>query len=643
MANLNVRIKNKYDSYENWMNSKLVLEAGEIAIASIPSGDNTGLTPPAIGIKVGDGEKTFSQLSWIQATAGDVYGWAKAATKPEYKASEITGLADYISGEIQDTNTEYSFTLADNYKIKVQKKEVNGEYADYQSIDLTSAFAAKADKVANATAGNFAGLDASGNLTDSGKKASDFATAAQGALADSALQKADITSGSANGTIAVEGTDVAVTGLGSAAFTDAGAYAPAGHNHDSVYAAKAATESHIANGDIHVTTDDKAKWNTASEKALANEEAIKGLQPAGDYATKSEAQGYANAKDAAIQAAQAAADKAQGDVNTLAGKVGTVPADKTVVQMISDAQTAATYDDTALKARVKAVEDDYLKAADKTELFNAITAEAERAAGIEGGLETRLKAVEDDYLKAADKTELQGNIDTLTGVVETLSEGIDPDKVDGVKDLIAYVDAHGATVKGLQDGIDANGEAIEGVTGRVGTLEGEMDAVQGAVATKAEKEYVDEQVEALTGADTAIKGRLDSIEAKLGEGEGSVADDIATAKQEAIDAAAGDATSKANAAEAAAKGHADSLNTAMNTRVEALEAIDHEHANKTVLDGITAAKVSAWDAAQANVLEGIAGVQGSVANKTFTVTGVSTDLLTQGSNVLIFDCGTSAV
>ena len=35
----------------------------------------------------------------------------------------------------------------------------------------------KADKVKSATAGNFAGLDANGNLTDSGKKASDFANA----------------------------------------------------------------------------------------------------------------------------------------------------------------------------------------------------------------------------------------------------------------------------------------------------------------------------------------------------------------------------------------------------------------------------------------------------------------------------------
>lgn len=46
----------------------------------------------------------------------------------------------------------------------------------------------KADKVNNPTSGNFAGLDANGNLTDSGKKASDFATAAQGAKADTAIQ-----------------------------------------------------------------------------------------------------------------------------------------------------------------------------------------------------------------------------------------------------------------------------------------------------------------------------------------------------------------------------------------------------------------------------------------------------------------------
>lgn len=47
----------------------------------------------------------------------------------------------------------------------------------------------KADKVSGAVNGNFAGLDSNGNLTDSGKKASDFATSTQGGKADTAYQK----------------------------------------------------------------------------------------------------------------------------------------------------------------------------------------------------------------------------------------------------------------------------------------------------------------------------------------------------------------------------------------------------------------------------------------------------------------------
>ena len=49
-----------------------------------------------------------------------------------------------------------------------------------------------------------------------------YATKAQGTKADSALQQADIASGTANGTIAVKGTDVAVKGLASAAYKVAG-------------------------------------------------------------------------------------------------------------------------------------------------------------------------------------------------------------------------------------------------------------------------------------------------------------------------------------------------------------------------------------------------------------------------------------
>jgi len=50
----------------------------------------------------------------------------------------------------------------------------------------------KADKVSNATEGNFAGLDANGNFTDSGKKASDFKTK-QTAVADPSASGTSIT------------------------------------------------------------------------------------------------------------------------------------------------------------------------------------------------------------------------------------------------------------------------------------------------------------------------------------------------------------------------------------------------------------------------------------------------------------------
>jgi len=62
--------------------------------------------------------------------------------------------------------------------------EVSEEDLD---TELAAKINGKADKVASATSGNFAGLDENGNLTDSGKKAADFATAAQGSKADSAI------------------------------------------------------------------------------------------------------------------------------------------------------------------------------------------------------------------------------------------------------------------------------------------------------------------------------------------------------------------------------------------------------------------------------------------------------------------------
>lgn len=171
-----------------------------------------------------------------------------------------------------------------------------------------------------------------------------------------------------------------------------------------------------------------------------------------------EAKGYAvkTEVDTAVAEAKAAGDNAQTAVNDLNAKVGTVPADKTIVQMIADAQTAATYNDADIKGRVKAIEDDYLKAADKTALEGKISAEKNRL---------------DTFLNAAEVGDAA--VDTLKGIQD-------------------YITSHGTAADEMVKNIGANKTAIEtevtratdienGLKKRLDTLEG-ADTVDGSVA-----------------------------------------------------------------------------------------------------------------------------------------------------------------
>ncbi len=109
---IETRILLRYDTYSNWMNSNVILRQGEAAIAAIPTQNtlyNTGEipenTPPAIGLKIGDGRHYFSELPWVQAVAADVYNWAKQQTKPIYTANDIQGLENYIKQFLSGDDT----------------------------------------------------------------------------------------------------------------------------------------------------------------------------------------------------------------------------------------------------------------------------------------------------------------------------------------------------------------------------------------------------------------------------------------------------------------------------------------------------------------------------------------------------------
>ena len=427
------------------------------------------------------------------------------------------------------------------------------------------------------------------------------------------------------------------------------------------------------------------------------------------------AKAYADGKDAAIQAAQKAADDAaaaagvadgkavaaQGEVDALEAYVGTFTHDtaKSVVEYIN-AKTdgiATSGNLEALAGRVTAVEGDvatvkgdYLKGADKTELEGKITAantavetEKTRAEGVEAGLESRLAAVEGDYLKGSDKTELNNaialkadktyvdeKVEALVDADEELQNQINlimnnpdtKDVIDSIAEFTQYIADHGTIADGFRTDIDKNKEDIAAmdtaykaadtaIKGRLDLLEAiDHEAYVGAdtalknelngeIAKKADASALT-SVQTLEGADTAIKGRLDVLEAKFGGADGSVEDMIADAQAAAEATAAADATSKANAAEAAAKGHADGLNTAMNARVEALEAIDHDHANKTELDLIASGDKAKWDAAAAKahehgnktVLDGITAENITTWN-TVTSKAAQADLTAVGDRV----------
>lgn len=95
------------------------------------------------------------------------------------------------------------------------------------------------------------------------------------------------------------------------------------------YAAKSTVDTHVKNANIHVTAEDKTAWNGAvnNVEILMGTEAITG-------SVKQIAKSAADGKDAAIAEAKAAGTSAQAAVNTLAGKVGTLPEDATATTVV---------------------------------------------------------------------------------------------------------------------------------------------------------------------------------------------------------------------------------------------------------------------------------------------------------------------
>ena len=209
-----------------------------------------------------------------------------------------------------------------------------------------------------------------------------------------------------------------------------------------------------------------------------------------------------------------------------------------------------------------------------------------------------------------------------------------------------------AKVKTATDAASAN-------AGKITSIEGKLEIIEGTGDGSIKKAQADAEATAAELVNTA------KAELKGTENDGAGAETIRGAKKytdeaiaaeviranDAYDAAGAAATAEGNAktyadglvkdaegksrfdaagsaatAETNAKGYADGLNTAMDARVVALEAIDHDHTNKAVLDGITSDKVANWDAAEKNAKDYADGQIGTAKTE---LSGTITTLKTQ--------------
>lgn len=266
---INTRIVLKNDTAANWAASSLVLLKGEIGIES-----DTGK------IKIGNGTDVYADLPYVNMTPTEIQDLISSGavqsvslatgtnngtlkltvdgTTTDNIAVKGLGTAAYTASSAYATAAQG--TLATNAVRSVVTGSANGTISVTTGTGSATDVAVKglasaAYKTAGSASGNVpvngAALgttanvpvvtNASGQLIPHASGAlgsaaftasSAYATAAQGAKADSAVQTVALASGTNNGTlkITVNGTatdNVAVKGLGSAAYTASSAYATA--------------------------------------------------------------------------------------------------------------------------------------------------------------------------------------------------------------------------------------------------------------------------------------------------------------------------------------------------------------------------------------------------------------------------------
>lgn len=162
---------------------------------------------------------------------------------------------------------------------------------------------------------------------------------------------------------------------------------------------------------------------------------------------------------------------------------------------------------------------------------SAVSAAKEYANQLNTAMDGRVKTIEDDYLKAADKTELQGSIDGVAGratALETSVAGILNEDTGIEAKAKEYTDAEVAKANGAaataQSAAEAAQAAADAAQGDVDTLEGTVNTLSSTVAgnkTAAE--------EALAGEKQAREQADNQIRSDFADADDVVRDEFAAA------------------------------------------------------------------------------------------------------------------
>lgn len=252
-----------------------VSAANEDTIYMVPDAGNTGAA--------GSNKSVYTEYMLVNG-AFERIGTSDADLSNYFTKDQVTGAITTAKNEAAADATSKADAAktaainaaATDAKTKADTAEKNAKaYADGLAKNYaTAAQGAKADSALQAadviegtTNGTISVKGAAVKVHGLGSAAyaatSAFATAAQGTKADSAVQAADVVSGTANGTISVKGTDVAVKGLGSAAYQDSGAFESAGAAAGALSSAKTYADTKKSEAITAAAADAKTKADNA--------------------------------------------------------------------------------------------------------------------------------------------------------------------------------------------------------------------------------------------------------------------------------------------------------------------------------------------------------------------------------------------